>query len=141
MSPEEYLQQAYRLNNRIHSELREIEALRETATSVRVPVLGDRVQTSRSTDPPFVRTLEKIEELEEKMNAEVKLLIELREQIAGVIDSVADPDKRMTLRYRYINGMTWKEIGYELNVDERTARRWHSAVIKEIVLPADLIMI
>ena len=65
MTAKEYLRQAYRLDQKINSDLEEVAALREMASSVSSPQLSERVQTSRKGDAPFVRCLEKIIELED----------------------------------------------------------------------------
>ena len=141
MRVEEYLNQANRLDNRIHAKMKELVMMRETAADIHSPVMGERVQTSRSIDPPFVRALERIEEMQERMEAEVKLLVALKEQINSVIDSVGNTDKRLVLRYRFVHRMTWNAIAAALYVDEKTARRWCDAAIKEITLPPDAIII
>ena len=57
----EYLQQAYRLDKRINSHIREKEELMQMATSVSsTQWKEDVVQTSKSGDAPFLRTLEKM---------------------------------------------------------------------------------
>ena len=59
MTVKEYLHQAYRLDQRIKSDTLEAQNLREMAGSVSaIQYDKDRVQTSRNTDAPFVRTLE-----------------------------------------------------------------------------------
>ena len=141
MRVEDYLNQAHRLDNRIKFKMRELDEMRETVADIRPPVLSERVQTSRQSAPPFVRALERIEEVQEKMEEEVKTLVRLKEQINSVIDSVEDSDKRTVLRCRYIHRMKWVDIGFELGIDEKTARRWCRAALDEIVLPTDAIMI
>lgn len=71
MTNKEYLRQAYRLDQKINSDIEEVARLREMAGSISSPVLGDKVQTSRSGDAPFVRSIEKILLLEEKINREM----------------------------------------------------------------------
>ena len=101
MTAKEYLRQAYRLDQKINSDLEEVAALREMASSVSSPQLSERVQTSRKGDAPFVRCLEKIIELEDKINKEIDLLVELKKEIRTVITTVEDTDERMVLKYRY----------------------------------------
>lgn len=141
MRAEDYLNQAHRLDNRIQMKLRELDEMRKTVADIRIPVMGERVQTSRNLDPPFIRALERIEEAQEKMEQEVRLLVALKEQINNVIDSVDDSNKRTVLRCRFIHRMKWLDIGFELGIDEKTARRWCRAALDEIILPADAIMI
>ena len=63
MTAKEYLRQAYRLDQKICSDLEEVASLREMASSVSSPQLTERIQTSKNYDAPFVRSLEKIMEL------------------------------------------------------------------------------
>ena len=141
MKPREYLHQAYRLDHRINSDIEEMARLREMASSVSSPVFGDKIQTSRNTNPPYVRCIEKIMALEKRINDEIDTLVDLKEQIRGVIDKVADTDERMVLRYRYIHNYTWEQIGDELNADKSTVRRWHGNALFHVVLPDDPIII
>ena len=135
MTNKEYLRQAYRLDQKINSDIEEITRLREMASSISSPVLGDKVQTSRTGEAPFVRSVEKILMLEEKINREIDILVDLKEQMRDVIASVPDTDERMVLRYRYIHNLTWEQIGNELNADARTIRRWHGNALLHVVLP------
>ena len=135
MTNKEYLRQAYRLDQKINSDIEEITRLREIASSISSPVLGDKVQTSRTGEAPFVRSVEKILMLEEKINREIDILVDLKEQMRDVIASVPDTDERMVLRYRYIHNLTWEQIGNELNADARTIRRWHGNALLHVVLP------
>ncbi len=142
MKVKEYLRQSYRLDQRIHSDLEEVERLREMASSVSSPRYDiDLVMTSRSNDAPFVRCLDKIMDLEDKIHAEVTKLMALKEQIREVIDEVADTDERMVLRYRYIHNLTWEQIGYELHADRTTVYRWHNSAVNHVKLPENPIRI
>ena len=125
MNAKEYLSQAYRLDHRINSDIAEVERLKQMAAGVSAPGYGEKVVSSRSPDPPFVRYVHRIIELEEKINAEIDLLVSLKEQIREVIDGVSNRDEQMVLRYRYIHNMTWERIGDELNADRTTVYRWH----------------
>lgn len=141
MTNKEYLRQAYRLDQKINSDIEEVARLREMASSISSPVLGDKVQTSRNGDAPFVRSIEKILMLEEKINREIDTLVDLKQQMREVIAAVPDTDERMVLRYRYIHNLTWEQIGNELNADARTIRRWHGSALVHVVLPEDPIEI
>lgn len=141
MTPKEYLKQAYRLDHRINSDIAELGRLREMSTSISSPSLGEKVQTNRNTDAPFVKCLERIYSLEEKINEEIDLLVNLKEEIRSVIDMVSNTDERMVLRYRYIHNYTWEQIGTELCADARTIRRWHGNALLHAALPKEPIEI
>lgn len=141
MTPKEYLKQAYRLDHRINSDIAELSRLREMSTSISSPSLGEKVQTNRNTDAPFVKCLERIYTLEEKINEEIDLLVNLKEEIRSVIDMVSNTDERMVLRYRYIHNYTWEQIGDVLGADSRTVRRWHGQALGHVTLPENLLKI
>lgn len=141
MIPKEYLKQAYRLDHRINSDIAELGRLREMSTSISSPSLGEKVQTNRNTDAPFVKCLERIYSLEEKINEEIDLLVNLKEEIRSVIDMVSNTDERMVLRYRYIHNYTWEQIGDVLGADSRTVRRWHGQALGHVTLPENLLKI
>ena len=101
------------------------------AGNISSPVLGDKVQTSRNRDGLFVRNMEKILILEEKINREIDALVDLKSQMRDVIAAVQD----------YIHNLTWEQIGNELNADKSTIRRWHGSALAHVVLPENPIKI
>ncbi len=141
MTIRDYLSQAYRLDQKIDSNIREVSTLRKMMGSISSPVLGDKVQTSRPEEAPFVRSIEKIMALEEKINSEIDLLVSLKEQIRGVIAAVPDTDERMVLCYRYVHNLTWEEISDELDESVSTVKRRHRSALDHAVLPEKFIQI
>ena len=141
MTVKEYLRQAYRLDYRIDSDISEMERLREMACSIGAPAFEEHYDPNHPTEAPFIRALEKVWKLEEKINAEIDRLVDLKAQMRGVIEAVSDPDERMVLRYRYIHNMTWEKIGDVLHADRTTVYRWHNTAIRHVVLPDDPIQI
>lgn len=141
MTAKEYLSQAYRLDQRINSNIEEISRLREMVCSISSPSWEEKVQTSRHTDTPFVRCLEKIMDLEKVVNGEIDTLVDLKQQIRTTIESVPNTDEQLVLRYRYIHNCTWEQIGNELNADARTIRRWHGDALQKVKVPQDAIKI
>ena len=117
MTAKEYLSQAYRLDQRINSNIEEVTMLREMASSISSPSWGEKVQTSRSTEAPFVRSLEKIMDLEDTINKEIDTLVCLKKQIRT------------------------EQIGNELNADARTIRRWHGEALLKVKVPENPIII
>jgi DNA-directed RNA polymerase specialized sigma subunit len=141
MTAKEFLRQAYRLDQRINSDIAEVARLREMSTSVSSPAFGERVQTSRNTDAPFVRCLEKIMALEEHINNEIDLYVDLKEQIRTVIETVPNTDERMVLKYRYVHNMTWEQIADELYESVSTVKRQHGSGLTHVEMPEEPIVI
>ena len=141
MTAKEYLRQAYRLDHRIDSDITEMERLREMACSIGSPGFEEHYNPNHASEAPFVRALEKVWEMEEKINGEIDRLVDLKAQIRSVIEAASDPNDRMVLRYRYIHNMTWEQIGDELHADARTMRRWHARALSGLTLPENPIII
>lgn len=108
MKVKEYLGQAYRLDQRINSDIEELGKLREMSSSISSPTWEERVQTSRNTDAPFVRSVFKIMELEDKINAEIDNLVELKKQIRTVIDEVCQECEPFCRR-AYTDYFCWRK--------------------------------
>ena len=137
MTAEEYLSQAYRLNNRINAEQHEADNLRRLATSLPSPALGDKVMTSWTAEAPFVGYINRLVDMERDINAKIDRLINLRDEIACVIDDVPDDDARLVLHLRYLAGYTWDSIAKELAVSNSTVRRWHKRGLQLTTIQAD----
>ena len=67
MTAKEYLSQGYRLDQRIRLVSEEITNLQELAGSVSSPGFEEHYNATRNTEAPFIRTIYKIMELEEKL--------------------------------------------------------------------------
>lgn len=141
MTAKEYLRQAYRLDHRINSDIAEMERLQEMAGSVGSPGFKEHYNPNRPSEAPFVRCLEKVWDLEQKINSEIDRLIDLKAQMREVIATASNADEQMVLRYRYIHNMTWEQIGDELHADRTTVYRWHNSALNHVTLPEDPIRI
>jgi DNA-directed RNA polymerase specialized sigma subunit len=141
MNAKDYLNQAYRLDEKINSDVEEAARLHEMATSIGSLAYGEKVQTSPSGDAPFVRPTEKIELMENQIDREVDLLVDLKYQIRSVIAAVENKDEQMVLRYKYLHFDTWEKIGELMKADARTVRRWHGEALKHVKVPDNPIII
>lgn len=135
MTAERYLSQAYRLDQRIQLDQAELDNLKTLAASVGSPGFEEHNNPNRPTDAPFVKTLERIWEMEQKISTELSQLIFLKQEILTVLAKVDDVDERLVLTYRYLHNMSWSEISIELGVSDRTIRRWHERALTHVVVP------
>lgn len=135
MTAERYLSQAYRLDQRIQLDQAELDNLKTLAASVGSPGFDEHNNPNRPTDAPFVKTLERIWEMEQKISTELSQLILLKQEILKVLSMVNDVDERLVLTYRYLKNMSWSEISIELGVSDRTIRRWHERALTHVVVP------
>ena len=135
MTAKEYLQQAYRLNELIDSDVHELERLRDLAGRISSPNFGERVQSSRNLDAPFVKYLGDIMEMEEKIQKELCRLVVLKKQILTALESVSDREERLLLTYRYLNNESWEQIAVDLSVSMSTVHRIHASALRNFPVP------
>lgn len=140
MTEKEYLRSAYRLNELIKSDQRELDALRELSTSLQSQDTSkDRVARSRDGSASFTKTVDKIADLEAEINRDIDRYVDLKKEIRRVIDDVSDMDKKMCLRYRYIEFMTWEEIAEKMNYSVMQVTRIHGRALKCVKIPEKML--
>lgn len=109
MNVKQYLKQAYRLNDLINSDLKELSNLRSLSTSISAGVSQERVQSTKSNDK-ICNIVAKIVDLDNQLSAEIDQFVDLKKDIRGKITAIESPDERLVLQDRYLNFMTWERI-------------------------------
>lgn len=137
MTAKEYLKQAYLLDKQIQVEVKELEQLRDMRGTIQGCSYGEKIGSNpnRNLEAPFIKTIEKIWDLEEKINNQITKLVELQSQIDDAINQMADPAERLLLKYRYLNAMEWIEIADTMYVSYRTVHRVHASALNNFVVP------
>lgn len=90
---------------------------------------------NRPTEAPFVRCLEKIDEIQRSVEEKVAYLVRLKEEINTAIDMLENRDEQLVLRYRYLGDCTWEKISLMLNVSLRTVHRIHGSALQNFSVP------
>lgn len=135
MTAKEYLKQAYRLDQRIASHMAEQKHLWDLSTRVQGSNFGERVSGTRNTEASFTRIIDKIADMQERINAEIDTLVDLKAELNAAIGRMSDVDERLLLRYYYIDNARWDEIAKALNVSIRTVHRIHASALQNFVVP------
>lgn len=135
MTAKEYLNQARHLDALIHCRLREIDYWRDLSSSVSGSSFEEHHNPNRPTEAPFVRCLEKIDEIQHSVEEKVAYLICLKEEINKAIDKLENRDEQLLLRYRYLDNCTWEEIAAMLNVSIRSVHRIHGMALQHFSVP------
>ena len=123
-----YLKRYITLDREIDRKLEEVARLRSKLT---------RVTEVYSTEPRGGGTiygkteeiLAKIVDLEKEIDADVDRLIEVRDSIKSIIESVEDDRERLLLQYRYLDGRTFEEIAVQMHYSWRQIHRLHSKAL------------
>ena len=112
MTNKEYFQQAVWLDRQLSSCFKEVSHLQSLGR-------GDERIAAQLTE----------------VRAEISRLIALREEMRKVIDALPERKEQLVLRFRYLHAMKWEDVAVELDVDVRTARRWHDAALEHVRIP------
>ena len=140
MTAKEYLSQAFYLDRRINSRIREAEEVKAMAYNISGPTLRkDKVKTSHSGEAPFEKALLRFWELEESINQEIDHLVDMKREIGEAIDQLPNENEQLVLRYRYVNRMRWEEIAEEMMSSRSTVIRWHESGLQHFVVPVNKI--
>ena len=142
MTMTEYLKQGQLLDQRINYHIRKLREMRTSMYTLSSSMSSqERVQTSRMEDAPFIRALEKVEEMQGRINREIDLLVDLKNQIEGVIKQLEREEYQMMMIYRYLEGKSFSEIADLLSVSRSSIIRWHKVALAELKMPENPICI
>ncbi len=131
MAAREFLNQPFYLNNRINDKRVKLDCYRQMACSVSSPGFEEHYSSSRNTNAPFIRYLEKADELEEEIAADEKELERLKTEVSIAIEKLEEPSEQLLLHYRYVMFMTMPEIAVAMHYSLRWTKRLHRRALEE----------
>ena len=138
MTVKEYLMQGYRLNNRIKIYEEEIGRLRElAATAGGISYNSEHTNPNKNTKSPFEALLLEIIEMEQELSEMLRVLILFKRELLGFEELIENKDERLVIHYRYVDNLSFQEIGDKLCADRHTVKRWHDRALSRMQLPAN----
>lgn len=135
MTAKEYLNQARHLDALINCHLREIDYWKDLSSGISGSSFEPHYNPNKPAEAPFVKCLEKIDEIQRSVEEKVAYLVRLKEEINTAIDVLENRDEQLALRYRYLDDCTWEEISRMLNVSLRTVHRIHGSALQNFTVP------
>lgn len=73
----------------------------------------------------------KLDRLNKKLKRKLEALMDERDRVMDFINTVSDSVLRQILILKYINGMTWEQIGAEIGYSARSIRRKHASFFQQ----------
>lgn len=131
MTAKEYLGQAYRLDQRINSKLHQIESLRSLSQKVTASYDGEVVSHIRNVTS-LQDTIIRLMEAEEELNRQIDELVDLKMEIAKVIDRIRNESYRLILEMRYLCFMPWDVIAGNMNYSRRWVLNKHDRAVEVV---------
>ncbi len=137
ITAKDYLKRAYLLDKQINVEIQEMELMKTMRGKVQGMFYGERIGTNpnRDIEAPFIKTIEKIWEREQRINEKIDKLVDLKTEIDAAIDQMNNAEERLLLKYRYLKNESWEDIAMDLNVSYRTVHRIHASALRNFVVP------
>ncbi len=131
MTAKEYLSQAFYIDSGINSKLEQLTGLHELA--VKATSRLSRTPVSGSKDAhQLEEVICKILDLESEIGKEMKRLLELKQEIMRVIESVSNADYRILLEFRYLCFYSWEKIAVEMGYDRRYILKMHNRALNSV---------
>ena len=137
MTSKEYLQQGYRIDQRINSKIAQVTNLRELATKA-TATLSDMPGNASPNTHRMEDIIVKMVDLENEINADIDSLVDLKAEMVSVIKNVRNPELQTLLELRYLCFRTWEQIADELGYSIESIYRLHREALKNIKMPRKL---
>lgn len=126
MTAEQLLRRYFNINREIDATLQRLEAVER------------RKQVLQAIDPDgeeLHRMWVYIRQSETRIEHSAEELMKIESCIFDMIDALDAPQERQVLAYRYINGMSWRDIAEKMHYAEDTLFDWHKKALKHLKYP------
>lgn len=137
MNAREYLRQARFLDTQLNTKLQQVESLHGLATKA-TSTLSDMPGSPTRNTHRMEEIIIKILMLENEINEDIAALVDLKNEILGVIKAVDDEELRIILEKRYLNYEAWTDIADDLCVGVDNVYKLHKKALQKVKLPKTL---
>lgn len=127
---QEYLEQVDKLNAMIENKMAEVKQWRDVALGITSNSEGERVQSSGSKQK-MADALDRVVDLQAEINALIDRLIDLKQEIIRTIEQL-NATEYDVLHKRYIQGMTFDEIGAAKHKSKSWATTVHGRALQSL---------
>lgn len=135
MTAKEYLNQAFRLDQRIDAKIAQLASLNDLALKCTSVATGMPHNPSTSTST-MADTVVKIIDLQDEINRDIDTLVDLKREIVTIIKTVENVEYQIILEKRYLCFQTWEQIAVDMGYNVRHLYRMHDEALKKISVPA-----
>lgn len=131
MTAKQYLEQVKRIDELIDEKCAEANRLEETLLKITAATNNEPVKHSQGDK--MADTVAKIVDLQNEIKESVEQMVAIKKEVGNAIDSIQNPDHRLLLRLRYIQGKPWEEIAYTMSYSyQHVVQYLHPLALKEI---------
>lgn len=134
MTAKDFLNQAFRIDQRINSKLEQIESLRVLCAKTS-NTLSDMPKNPNKGESKLEDSVVKIIMMENEIKSDIDRLITLKKEVSDTINSVDSVECKMLLELRYLCFHTWEDIAAEMNYTVRNVHLLHSKALGMVQVP------
>jgi len=132
MKAKEYLKTLQKLDTVINQKITELGSLRVMSGSIGgIDYSKDRVQTSPSNDAPFVRTVNRMIDLEEEINQEIDRYVDRKHEIINQIQGLQNVNYISLLYKRYVEFKNFETVASEMNFTYQYTIELHGYALQD----------
>ena len=131
MTAKEYMEQARYLDMQINSKIEQVRTLNELATKV-TTVYSDMPHSPNRNTGRMEETIAKIIDLEHEIDRDIDALVDLKQEIIHIVNSIESAEYRTTLEMRYLQFKKWEQIALSMSTNLRWVYRMHGRALNEI---------
>lgn len=134
MTAKEFLTQAYRIEDRITSLKRQLEAIYSPKCQTYNNIGGKCLENVSITEQQGIKALE----LEEKLRVEIERLEGVQLDIYNAIQALDNVNEQLVLRYRYIElthdgkQPSWEIVAYKMHYSTIQTIRLHGKALEHL---------
>ena len=134
----DYLNRAYHLDQQIACKLEQVSRLRSLTQKVTASY-GDGCSSHAHNNSSMEDAIVRLVDAEDELATKVIELVDVRMEIAKLIDRVPDSLYKLVLEKRYLCFMTWERIAADMNWTYRWTLSVHGKALREVekLLEAD----
>jgi RNA polymerase sigma factor (sigma-70 family) len=131
MTAKEYLRQYGQLKREVLRLIDERQRWVDLATRI-TPSYSDAPKGGQSGDGKIPAAVEKIVEQERRIDAKIAEMAKLLDEIEKLLGEVGNPDYRLLLELRYLQGLTWEQIAERMRYSRRHVIRLHGSALLQM---------
>ena len=136
MTPKQYLNQGYRLNEIIETDKLELAQLRELADGLTsIWIEEDKISSGKVSSLVEENVL-RIINLSEKINREIQAYLQIKEEIRDEIEKqIMSNTEKEILRLRYVLFFQWDDIFTQIHMERSQTFKLHQTALNHFKVP------
>ncbi len=134
MTAKEYLSQALHLDMRIDSKREQVASLNALATKCTATLSG-MPHSPNHGQSTMADAVCKIVDLQREISDDILHLLDLKEEIIGVIKAIPNYEYQTLLEKRYLCFLTWEQIAVDMGYDLRYLHKVHKRALESVKIP------